>query len=152
MAVARWRWKRILLWTIGLFVVIQLVPYGRAHTNPPVGQEPAWDTPKTRELVKAACFDCHSHETAWPPYASVAPVSWLVQHDVDEGRSHLNFSQWEQPQRHAKDAAEEVRTRDMPQTSYTWMHAAARLSDAQREELAQSFEKMFGKATPDSKR
>lgn len=44
------------------FLLIQLIPYGRNHTNPPVTQEPAWDTPQTRELVKRACFDCHSND------------------------------------------------------------------------------------------
>ena len=145
MRVTRWRWKRIFVWMIGLLVVIQLVPYGRAHSNPPVLQEPAWDTPGTRERVKASCFDCHSNETRWPGYASVAPVSWLVQYDVDTGRAHLNFSEWQRQQRHAVDAAEEVRTGDMPESYYTWMHAAAKLSATDREQLAQSFEKMFGK-------
>jgi len=152
MSITRWRWKRILLWTLGLFVVIQLVPYGRAHTNPPVVQEPAWDSPNTRALVKGACFDCHSNETEWPKYASVAPVSWLVQRDVDTGRAHLNFSQWDRNQRHAVDAADEIRTGDMPQTYYTWMHSAARLSDLDRELLAQGFGKMFGRPTGDPKR
>jgi mono/diheme cytochrome c family protein len=145
MGVTRWRWKRIFIWMIGLLVIIQLVPYGRAHTNPPVVQEPAWDAPATRDRVKASCFDCHSNETRWPAYASVAPVSWLVQYDVDAGRSHLNFSEWQRRQRHAVDAAEEVRTADMPETYYTWIHAPARLSATDRERLAQSFEKMFGK-------
>jgi hypothetical protein len=51
---------------IGVVVIvaaIQLVPYGRAHTNPPVGAEPAWDSPGTRELTVRACFDCHSSQT-----------------------------------------------------------------------------------------
>ena len=137
---------------LGVFVVMQFVPYGRSHTNPPVVKEPAWDSPETRALVKNACFDCHSNETRWPAYGSIAPASWLVQHDVDEGRSHVNFSEWQREQRHAVDAAEQVRTRDMPQTYYTWLHAAARLSDADRERLAQSFENMFGKSTHDGKR
>jgi hypothetical protein len=148
----RWRWKRIFVAMLGLFAVIQLVPYGRTHTNPSVVQEPAWDSPGTRELVKGACFDCHSNETRWPAYASVAPVSWLVQHDVDEGRAHLNFSRWDSQQRHAVDAAGEVRSGDMPQTYYTWIHAPARLSAADRERLSQSFEKMFGKPAPNPPR
>ena len=68
-----------------LLVAIQFAPYGRAHTNPPVRREPSWDTPANRELARRACFDCHSNETAWPWYTSVAPVSWLAQRDVDEG-------------------------------------------------------------------
>jgi hypothetical protein len=139
------RWRFWVLSLLGVFVLLQLVPYGRAHTNPPVIQEPPWDAPATRELVRAACFDCHSNETRWPAYASVAPSSWLLQHDVSEGRRHLNFSEWQRPQQHAKDAAEEVRTGEMPPSYYGLMHAPARLSDADRERLATSFEHMFGR-------
>jgi hypothetical protein len=63
-------------------VLIQLVPFGRDHTNPVVTAEPRWDSPVTRELADRACFDCHSNETEWPWYAGVAPVSWLVYRDV----------------------------------------------------------------------
>ena len=142
---------RILLWIAGIALAIQLVPYGRSHTNPPVVQEPAWDSATTREIVRGSCFDCHSNETTWPWYASVAPTSWLVQYDVDEGRSHVNFSEWQRPQRHAKDAADEVRTKEMPQTDYLLLHPNARLTDAQREQLAASFEQMFGKNTENDK-
>lgn len=109
-------------------------------------QEPTWDSPATRELARAACFDCHSNETRWPIYSHVAPSSWLVQNDVDAGRRHLNFSEWHREQRHAKDAAEQVRTGEMPLSYYGWMHSAARLSTADRDRLAASFEKMFGRA------
>jgi len=107
---------------------IQLVPFGHAHSNPPVTAEPRWDSPKTRALFQRACFDCHSNETQWPWYAHVAPMSWLLQRDVDGGRSHLNFSQWNQPQRHAGDVAREVASGAMPLWFYLPMHPAARLS------------------------
>src|SRR5215216_1353338 len=81
-----------------LFVVLQLVPYGRRHDNPPTTREPAWDDPTTRALAVRACFDCHSNETRWPWYSYVAPVSWLTQRDVDEGRRELNFSEWDRQQ------------------------------------------------------
>ena len=88
--------KRIALSLIGLlllaFVAIQLVPYGRDHDNPAVIAEPNWDSPQTRDLFMTACGDCHSYETEWPWYSNIAPVSWLVQHDVEEGREKLNFS------------------------------------------------------------
>ena len=61
--------------TVLIFGVgIQLVPYGHAHTNPPVVQEPAWDSARTRQLFMAAFADCHTNETQWPWYSSVAPV------------------------------------------------------------------------------
>jgi hypothetical protein len=47
---------------VALLILIQLVPFGRQHTNPPVVQEPNWDSPQTRQLAVRACFDCHSNE------------------------------------------------------------------------------------------
>jgi len=67
-----------LLLVLGAFLVIQVIPYGRAHTNPRTTAEPAWDSSRTRELAAAACFDCHSNETAWPWFTSIAPFSWLT--------------------------------------------------------------------------
>jgi mono/diheme cytochrome c family protein len=129
-------WFRIGLGALGAFAVMQLVPYGRSHNNPAARDEPAWDSPATRALAKQACFDCHSNETVWPGYASVAPVSWLVQHDVDEGRAALNFSEWTKPQKEAREAAGEVRESEMPPGIYLLMHGDARLSDADRQRLA----------------
>ncbi len=73
------------------FVAIQLVPV--ELTNPPVETEvPA--SPEVRSILRRACYDCHSNETRWPWYSRIAPVSWLLAHDVDEGREELNFSTW----------------------------------------------------------
>ncbi len=139
----RRRLTRFLLWLAGFLLVIQLVPYGRAHTNPPVLQEPAWDSPATCSLAQRACFDCHSNETRWPGYSSVAPMSWLIQNDVENGRRHMNFSEWQRPQEHADDAAEQIREKNMPRPHYIWLHPAAKLTDAEREQLAASLGKMF---------
>ncbi len=121
--------------TGALLLVIQLVPYGRAHQNPPVVREPAWDTPATRALAVRACFDCHSHQTRWPWYSHVAPASWMVQHDVDEGRSVLDFSDWTRHYEEAGDAAEEVREGDMPPATYLLAHPEARLSPEEKAAL-----------------
>ena len=128
------------------FVAIQFAPYGRDHVNPPVGAEPIWDSPGTRALAKQACFDCHSNETEWPAYSRVAPVSWLIQRDVYEGRAVLNFSEWPRPQQEAKDASEEVLEGDMPPAAYTLVHAHARLSAAERDRLAQGLARSLGVA------
>lgn len=129
-------WPRIGLGILALVVALQLVPYGRAHTNPPVIAEPNWDAPGTRALARQACFDCHSNETAWPVYASIAPASWLVQHDVEDGRAALNFSEWSRPQKEADEASEVVRDGEMPPRAYTLVHGHARLSPADRDRLA----------------
>ena len=136
--------KPILLGLLALAAVIQLVPFGRDHTNPPVTGEPAWDSPATRELAKRTCFDCHSNETEWPWYSNVAPVSWLVQRDVNEGREKLNFSEWDRPQKHADEAAKEVREGEMPMWIYLPTHPEARLTDAEKQQLIAGLEATFG--------
>ena len=134
----------LLLVAIGVLILIQFVPYGHDHTNPPVVQEPNWDSPETRSLAKTACFDCHSNETVWPAYASVAPASWLVAHDVEEGRSKLNFSEWNRPYEEADEAAEKVERGEMPPAQYKLMHAEARLSNADREALIAGLQATLG--------
>jgi mono/diheme cytochrome c family protein len=121
---------------VGVLLAIQLVPYGRNHTNPPVTAEPGWDRPQTRALAARACYDCHSNETVWPWYSTIAPVSWLVQRDVDEGRRTLNFSEWERPQREAHESAKTVRKGEMPPWFYELGARGPRLTTAERSALA----------------
>lgn len=131
------RWvKWGLFGVLGLFVLIQFVPYGRDHQNPAVVEEPSWDSAQTRDLAVRACFDCHSNETTWPWYSNIAPLSWLVQRDVEEGRDHLNFSEWNRRQR-SGESAETVREGQMPPPYYTVTHPNARLSDSEMQALAQ---------------
>ena len=131
---------------VGLFAVAQVVPFGASPGNPPVVLEPQWDSPATRELAVRACFDCHSNETVWPTYSRVAPVSWLVAHDVEEGRAVLNFSEWQRRQEEAAEAAEVVREGEMPPRAYTFMHAHARLGAAERDALAKGLAATVGRA------
>lgn len=134
------------LGVVALLAAIQLVPYGRAHGNPPVVQEPRWDKPETRALAVRACFDCHSNETQWPWYANVAPMSWLVQRDVDEGREALNFSEWQRTYKEAGESAETVSEGEMPLQTYVLMHSAARLTLAERRALADGLTATLGSA------
>jgi Haem-binding domain len=135
---------KILGWVVLVVLLVQLVPFGHKHINPPETKEPVWNLPVTRELIRRACFDCHSNETTWPWYSDVAPVSWLVQRDVNDGRRHLNFTEWDRPQEHAKDVAREVRQGDMPPWFYLPMHPAARLTDAEKQMLIDGVEKSLG--------
>jgi len=131
-------WRR-LGWALAaaavLFLVAQAVPYGRSHTNPPVAAEPKWDSSGTRALAARACFDCHSNLTRWPSYSNVAPVSWLVQRDVDGGRAALNFSEWNRPQDGAGDVSEAISSGSMPPWFYPLMHPRASLSKADQQRL-----------------
>lgn len=128
---------------VGGFFLIQLVPYGRNHTNPPVIQEPAWDSPQTQELFTRACADCHSNTTVWPWYSNVAPISWLVYRDTMEGRQKFNVSEWNRPQE-GDEAAEQVSSGEMPPAIYLPMHPAARLTAAEKEQLIRGLQATFG--------
>lgn len=146
------RWvRRSLVSVAALAVAIQLVPYGRDHSNPPVVLEPAWNSAQTRELAVVACFDCHSNETEWRWYSNVAPVSWLVQRDVDEGRDSLNFSEFQRRQE-SDDAAETVREGSMPPLAYTLTHPEARLDDAELSALEAGLAATFGDERSDDSR
>lgn len=129
---------------LGLFGAIQLVPYGRDHTNPRVAREPAWDSPSTRALALRACFDCHSNETRWPWYSHVAPISWLVQRDVDVGRRVVNFSEWDRPYEEAGESAKTVLEGEMPPAIYLLLHPSARLSAEEKRALAEGLTSTIG--------
>lgn len=131
----------------GLLLLVGLLQFTNpARTNPPV--LPGHDVcatnpppPKIAGLLRAACYDCHSHETIWPWYSRVAPLSWWLVDHIQDGRKHLNFSEW--PHDNSKRARsrwqhirDEVESGDMPLRSYTWIHASARLTSSDREELA----------------
>ena len=139
-------WKKaIWIGIIALAVVIQLVPSGRpevsiSNTNDLILNNPLPDSVK--QLLKAACYDCHSNETKYPWYAYVAPVSWLVSRDTRMGREQINFSDWESLSKMDKakqlgDIAEEVEDGVMPMPIYILMHPEAKLTMAERELLVE---------------
>jgi Haem-binding domain len=148
-------WKRLLLYAVAglavLFVLIQAVPFGRAHTNPPVTQEPAWDSAQTRAFAVDACFDCHSNLTKWPWYTNIAPVSWLVENDVDGGRETLNFSEWDKAQdADLPEIVEAVQEGSMPPFYYYWMpnHRSARLSSSEKAAFIRGLQATFQASPP----
>ena len=144
------RWLlRIGIAAVVLFAIAQAVPYGRNHSNPPVAREPAWDSAQTRRLAQQACFDCHSNLTTWPWYSNVAPMSWLAYKDVVDGRSAVNFSEWQRPQ--DADLAEIVqvaRDGSMPPVQYKLLHPKSRLSQAERDQLASGLQRTFQSRPP----
>jgi hypothetical protein len=138
-------WKKILIGVAAISVAIQFIPYGRDHTNPEVIAEPMWDSLRTQALFERACNDCHSHETKWPWYSNIAPVSWLVQHDVEEGREHFNVSAWGAQDRNEGDeAAETVREGEMPMWIYLPTHPEARLNASEKQSLIDGLVATFG--------
>ncbi|MFO0598366.1 MAG: heme-binding domain-containing protein [Myxococcaceae bacterium] len=125
---------KVVLGVVAVLVLIQLLR--PSHENPPVTGEitvPA----DVKAVLKRSCYDCHSNETVWPWYSNVAPISWLVARDVDEGREHLNFSEFAsyEPGRAKKKLEEielEVAGDEMPMAIYLPMHPDAKLSEADK--------------------
>jgi len=145
----RWWAPRVVLAALAALALIQLVPYGRAHADPPVASQPRWDSPRTQALFAQACGACHSNLTRWPWYSNVAPVSWLVQHDVDDGRRRFDVSDWrQQPQPSAERVADAVRSGRMPPLQYKLIHAESRLSAAQRAQLADGLVRTYRGSPP----
>jgi Haem-binding domain len=125
---------------LGVLVLIQFVPYGWSHPNPPVTKDAPWPDAESAGIARESCYACHSNETDWPAYSYVAPLSWLVRYDVEAGRDELNFSTWDRDDGEADDAAETVREGSMPLDRYTAIHRGARLSDAEADRLVAALE------------
>lgn len=128
-----------------VFAGLQLVPYGRDHRNPPVVSDAPWSSPEAESAARAACYACHSNETTWPWYSSVAPMSWLVAGDVTDGRLALNFSEWPRDQHQVEDAVDAVEDGEMPPRPYLLVHPGARLSRAERRALLDGLKALDGR-------
>jgi hypothetical protein len=123
--------------TVVVAVAIQAVPYGRAHSNPPVTGEPAWATAETRDLMVRACYGCHSNEVEYPAYASIAPISWAIEQHVNEGRNEVNYSEFATNPGEAEESVEVILDGSMPPAYFTrfGLHPEARLTDEERNAL-----------------
>lgn len=147
--------KKILLWTLVAFALIQLIPIDR--TNKPVDSKMNFvqmkQAPeKVSTLLKNACYDCHSDETVYPRYAYVAPISWYVKSHVNDGRQHLNFSVWGTYNKELKEnmldrSIEALKHKTMPLPGYIVYHDKAKLTEAERALLIQYFEEMLKSKT-----
>ena len=139
--------KKIATWVLGaavaVFLVIQVIPYYKPEPNPPVSQEPNWDSPETRAMVKQYCFQCHSNETTWPWYSKVAPSSWLLAYDVAAARSRANFSEWDKQPTRLGEMIEQVSSGEMPPFQYTTFHPDAKMDAATQEAFIAALKRTF---------
>lgn len=135
--------KRVLIGLGVLFIVIQVIR--PAKTNPEVDesrtiQAHSQISPPVAAILERACYDCHSSKTTWPWYSQIAPVSWYVIHDVNEGRKEINFSDWarfdaKRAARKLQEICEQVEQGKMPIKNYVLMHSNAKLTDADRQAI-----------------
>jgi hypothetical protein len=147
--------KRLLKLAVGAgvvgFVVLQIfpakvfgIPTQDIGTNPP-GRFAFDGPPEVTEIMKRACFDCHTNETRWPLYARIAPGSWLMARDVHKGRNHFNISDWgdkdaDERQDDLENCWEQVESGEMPPWFYILpLHPDAKLSDGDKATLKAYF-------------
>ncbi len=147
------RRRKIQLGILGVlvvgFVILQIFPIGnfimglKFPGNPPVDAQFEWDSPQTEQLARAACYDCHSNETRYPWYASIAPVSWLLYHDVNEGRDNLNFSTWTKREIEVDNLIDKIEKGEMPKSFYLPLHPEAQLTAEQKAQLIAGLQATF---------
>lgn len=136
-----------------ILVAIQFIPVDR--TNPPVTQE--IDVPENvLSIFKKSCYDCHSNETEYPWYAYVAPVSFLVAKDVNNGRRNINFSEWDkysdkERTKIFEEIIEEIEDGEMPPGKYLLFHPDAEVSTSQLNILKKFVKGLNIKDTKESK-
>ncbi|WP_304343180.1 heme-binding domain-containing protein [Chryseobacterium koreense] len=141
----------IVYWFLIVIALIQFIPVDR--TNKPIDQKinfvSVFQTPKNvQEILKKACYDCHSNETVYPKYAFVAPISWSIKHHINKGREHLNFSEWANYNQDLKksmleNSAKAIKSYSMPMPGYIAQHPEANLTKAERVLLVNYFEEIL---------
>ena len=123
---------------IGLIVFVALQFIRPAISHPPVTADLV-APPEVKQILKNSCYDCHSNQTRWPWYSAVAPFSWWIHHEVEEGRRRLNFSSWTDytsdpgtEDQKLDEVARLIASRAMPPWYYLAIHPQARLTSVER--------------------
>ncbi len=142
--------RRVLVALLAVLIVMQFIQPDK--TNPESPAEADFLAVHNVDgevggLIKRACYDCHSNNTRWPWYTSVAPFSYIIADHVEEGREHLNFSEWtsysaDKADHKLEECAEEVEHGEMPLSGYVALHSEADLSNEELEMLVDYFESL----------
>ncbi len=146
--------KKYLKWTaIALLMILLVLQFFQINkTNPEI--KPAEDflvinktEASTAKLLKDACYDCHSHETKYPWYTNVVPLSWWIKKHIVKGREELNFSTWatysaKKADHKLEESIEMLEEKKMPLKSYVIAHSEAKLSADQIKQLNDYFQSL----------
>jgi hypothetical protein len=136
--------QAVLIVGAGLVVLASVCvhPFGvvkaRTSNTPLLAGTPV--DPSVARIMERSCQSCHSERTDWPWYSYVAPISWLIENDVRNGRSHMNLSHWDEytldkRQEILTELSAMVRSRQMPLPRYLQLHPSAKLSDAEIDQI-----------------
>ena len=131
--------KVIIITLIVIFIAVQFMPSGIPLNVPDDNRSIANDSLVAGSVLKQlrnSCFDCHSNQVNFPWYSKMAPSSWFLAGHINEGRSHLNFSEWEDYSNREKvrileEIKDEVASGGMPLKSYLLIHRDAKTDSAE---------------------
>lgn len=136
--------KKILIYS-GSFILLiligfQFIPFSKVENQPgkTVDMLTSINPPtEVAELIRKACYDCHSNETVFPWYFKIAPASWMVNNHISEARENVNFSDWslfsiDDQIGILQSCSEEIEENEMPLFSYKIMHPLARLDQKEK--------------------
>jgi len=139
--------KHILPILGAIFIIIQFFRIDK--TNPPI--DPKLDFVTTmnppadiKQKIVNACYDCHSHESKYPWYTNVAPLSWWIKGHINGGRKHLNFSKWAEYEKGKQDhkleeCVDMIEKKWMPLFTYKWLHPESKMTDLERKQMINYF-------------
>lgn len=144
--------RKILVPIVLILGAIQFIPHQHPQAETVEADKFSTDNAEVQSILDKACMDCHSNETKYPWYGSIMPVNVWLDHHVEEGREHLNFSEWnaysEGDRRHAiEETIEVVHEKEMPMLFYWLVHWDAKLTDAERATLVDFFKNYSSVAT-----
>lgn len=137
--------KIIVLFVLVAFVGIQLVPTTRNQSDfvPVTDFMLVTDVPKAiSEKLQISCYDCHSNNTQYPWYNKIQPVAWLIENHIKEGKTELNFSEWDSLSNRRKSSKlrsiiKQIESDEMPLDSYTMIHKDSKFSEKDKTEIIQ---------------
>jgi Haem-binding domain len=134
--------RRIFLLLIAAFAIIQFF-----HTEKNIAESQeafanditnAYPVPEhVKNVLQTSCYDCHSNNTIYPWYDNIQPVSWWLNHHIEEGKRELNFNEFasyriRRQYKKLEEIIEQVKEGEMPLSTYTLMHKDAALNKEQK--------------------
>ncbi len=139
--------KKILIVLAIVFVIIQFFRIDKTVPSYDMSKDlivMTQPSPEVERILRIACYDCHSYETAYPFYTNIAPFSWWIKGHINEGRAELNYSTWgdfpvKKLGHMIDESSEKVIEKKMPLTPYWMLHWDAKLTEEERKTLGDWF-------------
>ena len=136
--------KKILFIGLIIFLLMQLYQPARNESfeqDITANFTKVYKVPKNVEtILRTSCYDCHSNKTNYPWYSYIQPARFFMESHIKEGKENLNFNEWgnysARKQNNKLDRiAKQIKSNEMPLSSYTMIHKNAILTASQKKEV-----------------